>query len=1175
MKNHKNIIITGLCTMVICICVFCYSTRVVYADNSDSNTFNRSSENTSVEGAYLLHGTNKAKYIFDELNQDKVVGLKYIDNAYYFIANPKHNENNGNYNANGICTTIAVQLLLGYHNYYSDRRLISESYLEDNYGDLSTSLLIDHNGGGKQGREDLGTKDSFCSLLLSLTSNSDNAVLGQTIDNVTDGTKNYINERATSIADSVHISSDYYSKSDAINDIDNGLPIILGMSPFNAPTKSFHVVVAYGYAYIDGVFGYLVHYGWGDAATEVWVPESWFAYQIRMSLDHNHVLKDTLTNHFDAYRELYCEICGYKTIEPLFKASDSKITGANYPINGTFKNPKTITFYNKQNATFSTETITGIAEYAFANNTEITEVVFRGDDITIGSHAFDGCVNLESAQDFLYVKEIGDYAFKGCTSLSDVRISTNISNIGIGVFSGCNNAVIQLYSSNPNYCAQDNIIYNANKTAVIATGKISENVILPSSVTEIKDSAFENNSNLYTIKINSSPTIGDNAFKNCSSLGYVYFYSNTVPVLGENSFSNNNIVIYVPYDSISQYNTAFSEYNYLITSKTSTVSLVCNDTYVPSITLHYGETISSLPSPNILGYTFIDWYDNVNFNGSTYRNGITWLHEDNIVLYAKTSPIISTVTLDPNGGTISGNSQIEATFDQLLNTDASVYRDGYTFEGWYDINNTRYLDSNGEGVRLWDKTVNTVLYAHWSIKNYEIRINDNGSIVWLGASGLSDTSCSIPYGTVLDSINLIATFKASSHGFKEGKIFDHFEYSGTTFNWSSVPDLGADGTIITITPIWIWEYHTIYFNTLSDIVLESITRCFDDIISLPTPIREGYIFDGWTDSSSGTDANVNWVKMPDLTPNTQSNGSTQLYAIWSPIEYYIQYNANGGTGTMNNSTHLYGEEKELNANTFNRLYYSFLGWSTKSNGSVEYNDKQTVKNLTADNNSTLTLYAVWEPYTYNIIYRNLLSGMEVYPTTYTYGEGLSKMPTIYISTGLSVSALDCFYGWYTSSSFTTKVVSISKTQSGNVYLYAKYDYHVGSTYSSGTNTITDDGVFKQIYFPININLKSLYYNDVKNTTLSRIKIEFSFDMWEVDDGYQDIYLYSGTTVIWEDTINRGSGKNTSAMTYSKTIYLNIEDYKNLDILNLRFSAHGAFSDDWQFNNFQMSVYFVN
>lgn len=1127
------------------------------------------------DNAYLIEGTNEASKQFAYTEFNKLTNVQLIQNACYFIANPKHEKNSTNYNANGICTTIAVQLLLGYHNYYSDRRLISETYLENGYGDLSTSLLIDHSVGDKQGRKDLGTKDSFCSLLLSLTSNSDNAVLGQTIGNVTDGTKNYINERATSIADSVHISSGGYSKNDAINDIDNDLPIILGMSPINAPTKSFHVVVAYGYAYIDGVFGYLVHYGWGDTATEVWVPESWFAYQIRMSLDHNHVLKDTLTNHFDAYRELNCEICGYKTIEPLFKASESRITGANYPINGTFKNPKTITFYNKQNATFSTESITGIGEYAFANNTEITKVVFRGDDITIGNHAFDGCVNLEFAQDFLYVKEIGDYAFKDCTSLSDVRISTNVTDIGIGAFSGCNNAMIQCFSPSSNYCAQDNIIYNANKTAVISTGKVPENAILPSTVTEIKKCAFENNSNLYTIKINSAISIGDNAFKNCSNLGYVYFYSNTAPNLDESSFANNNIVIYVPYDSISQYNVAFSEYNYLVTSKTSTVSLVCNDTCLPSITLHYGETISSLPSPNILGYTFIDWYDNANFSGSEYRNGMTWLHENNIVLYAKIAPIISTVTLDPNGGTISGNCQIEATFDKLLNTNASVYREGYTFEGWYDSDNTRYLNNNGEGVRLWDKTVNTVLYAHWSIKNYEVRINDNGTIVWLGASGLSNANCSIPYGTALDSINLVATFKASSQGFKEGKIFDHFEYGGSTFNWSSVPDLGANGTIVTITPIWIWEYHTIYFNTLCNIALESITRCFDDNISLPTPVREGYIFSGWTTSATGTGSIVNWIKMPDLTPNTQSNGSTQLYAVWSPIEYYISYNSNGGTGTMNNSTHIYDEEKELSVSTFYRNHYSFLGWSTKSNGTVEYTDQQTVKNLTANNKNTLTLYAVWEPYTYSIIYRNLLSGMEVYPTTYTYGEGLSKMPTIYISTGLSISALDCFYGWYTSSSFTTKVVSISKTQSGKVYLYAKYDYFVKSTYASGTETITDDGVFKQTYFPVNINLKSLYYNDVKNTTLSQIKIEFSFDMWEVDDGYQDIYLYNGTTVIWEDTINRGSGKNTSAMTYSKTIYLNIEDYKNFDILNLRFSAHGAFSDDWQFNNFQMSIYFVN
>ena len=38
--------------------------------------------------------------------------LKYISNADYFKANPRHAINNGSDNAKGSCTTVAVQILM-------------------------------------------------------------------------------------------------------------------------------------------------------------------------------------------------------------------------------------------------------------------------------------------------------------------------------------------------------------------------------------------------------------------------------------------------------------------------------------------------------------------------------------------------------------------------------------------------------------------------------------------------------------------------------------------------------------------------------------------------------------------------------------------------------------------------------------------------------------------------------------------------------------------------------------------------------------------------------------------------------------------------------------------------------------------------------------------------------
>lgn len=41
------------------------------------------------------------------------------------------------------------------------------------------------------------------------------------------------------------------------------------------------------------------------------------------------------------------------------------------------------------------------------------------------------------------------------------------------------------------------------------------------------------------------------------------------------------------------------------------------------------------------------------------------------------------------------------------------------------------------------------------------------------------------------------------------------------------------------------------------------------------------------------------------------------------------------------------------------------------------------------------------------------------------------------------------------------------------------------------------------------------------------------------------------------------------------IELNFDNYKIVDYLALRFGSHGSGGDDWQFNNFEMYVYFID
>jgi hypothetical protein len=75
--------------------------------------------------------------------------------------------------------------------------------------------------------------------------------------------------------------------------------------------------------------------------------------------------------------------------------------------------------------------------------------------------------------------------------------------------------------------------------------------------------------------------------------------------------------------------------------------------------------------------------------------------------------------------------------------------------------------------------------------------------------------------------------------------------------------------------------------------------------------------------------------------------------------YIVEYDANGGNGTMENSNHVIGTPKNLNANTFTCKGYTFAGWATFPNGPVEYMDRQSVIDLTSMSGSKITLFAVW------------------------------------------------------------------------------------------------------------------------------------------------------------------------------------------------------------------------
>jgi hypothetical protein len=115
----------------------------------------------------------------------------------------------------------------------------------------------------------------------------------------------------------------------------------------------------------------------------------------------------------------------------------------------------------------------------------------------IGNNAFDSCANLISITIPNIVTRIMDEAFTGCTNLTTINIAAD----------------------NTAYSSKDGILYNKNKTILIAYPAVKGSFTIPKEVNSIGDKAFKGCTALKSVTIpNNVTSIGSNAFFNCTGL---------------------------------------------------------------------------------------------------------------------------------------------------------------------------------------------------------------------------------------------------------------------------------------------------------------------------------------------------------------------------------------------------------------------------------------------------------------------------------------------------------------------------------------------------------------------------------------------------------------------------------------------------------------------------------
>ena len=124
-----------------------------------------------------------------------------------------------------------------------------------------------------------------------------------------------------------------------------------------------------------------------------------------------------------------------------------------------------------------------------------------------------------------------------------------------------------------------------------------------------------------------------------------------------------------------------------------------------------------------------------------------------------------------------------------------------------------------------------------------------------------------------------------------------------------------------------------------------------ETFTLTNPTKTGYTFKGWSGNDLTGDENQT------VTITKGSMGNRTYTANWTANTYTVKFDANGGTGTMTDQVFTYDVAQDLGANAFTYTNKYFTGW--KDGNDVSYTAGQNVKNLTAENGGTVTLYAQW------------------------------------------------------------------------------------------------------------------------------------------------------------------------------------------------------------------------
>ncbi|MCQ2518994.1 MAG: InlB B-repeat-containing protein [Lachnospiraceae bacterium] len=464
--------------------------------------------------------------------------------------------------------------------------------------------------------------------------------------------------------------------------------------------------------------------------------------------------------------------------------------------------------------------------------------------------------------------------------------------------------------------------------------------------------------------------------------------------------------------------------------------------------------------------------------------------------------------------------------------------EGFEFAGWFKEAEYKTEITEITAGSIGDKDV----YAKWRPKSYKVVFEGNGN-----EKGGATKDQTVYYG-------IDATLNAN--GYKSAKAFMYWSYDAAGEEYAAankgslridnpitmskvLSETDALGNTVEVLHLYAqWqEYFYISVNYYGGFLPEGKVipeqYKYGTTTTLPTAVKEGYTFVGWyTEAEFVTKITKITAKMAE---------DVTLYARWSPINYQVKFNANGGSGKMDNIKLNYEEEKALYANAFNKNGYVFKGWVENASAkSVAVLNESEYDELIASgtlnifengatvnssnlhpkkNNDVVTLAAVWVETTYQLSF-DTVGGNEVTGYEYKYN---AKADAIDVLTGTAIKLPTKedvqkdnyeFAGWYKDPDYKTKVTA-TKGLSGDITLYAKWTakYSVKFNANSDTNTKS-------------MSDEAMVFGTAKALTANAFtKTGYVFMGWDTDpSGATVVYANKEKIVGCEEELELADGK---------------------------------------------------